>query len=57
MVVDNRPGAGGMIGSELVAHSPPDGYTVLLMDSAIAVIPSLQKSMPFDVLKTCSRSR
>ena len=51
MVVDNRPGAGGMIGSELVAHSPPDGYTLLLMDSAIAVIPSLQKSMPFDVLK------
>jgi tripartite-type tricarboxylate transporter receptor subunit TctC len=51
MVVDNRPGAGGMIGTELVAHSPPDGYTVLLMDSAIAVIPSLQKSMPFDVLK------
>jgi tripartite-type tricarboxylate transporter receptor subunit TctC len=51
MVVDNRPGAGGMIGTELVAHAPPDGYTVLLMDSAIAVIPSLQKSMPFDVLK------
>jgi tripartite-type tricarboxylate transporter receptor subunit TctC len=51
MVVDNRPGAGGMIGTELVAHSAADGYTVLLMDSAIAVIPGLQKSMPFDVLK------
>jgi len=51
VVVENRPGAGGVIGTEAVVHAPPDGYTVLLMDPAIAVNPSLLKSVPYDVLK------
>jgi tripartite-type tricarboxylate transporter receptor subunit TctC len=51
VVVDNRPGAGGVIGTEGVVRSPPDGYTLLLMDSAIVVTPSLQKSVPYDVIK------
>jgi tripartite-type tricarboxylate transporter receptor subunit TctC len=51
VVVDNRPGAGGVIGTDLVAHSPPDGYTMVIMDLAIAVNPSLQKQIPFDVMK------
>jgi tripartite-type tricarboxylate transporter receptor subunit TctC len=51
VVVDNKPGAGGVIGTETVVHAAPDGYTLLLMDPAIAVNPSLLKSVPYDVLK------
>ena len=49
VVVDNRTGAGGVIGADIVAKAPPDGYTVLLASPAeIAVLPHLQK-MPYDV--------
>ena len=50
VVVDNRPGAGGVIGTDTVVHAAADGYTLLLMDPALAVNPSLQKSVPYDVL-------
>ena len=50
VVVDNRPGAGGVIGTDAVVHAAADGYTVLLMDPALAVNPSLQKTVPYDVL-------
>jgi len=50
-VVDNRGGANGNIGMELVAHSPADGYTIIQASSAtLAVGPSLYK-LPFDVVK------
>ncbi len=52
VVVDNRPGAGGNIGADLVAKSPPDGYTVVMGAlSTHAVNPSLYKSMPYDAVK------
>lgn len=51
MVVDNRPGAGGNIGAELVAKSPADGYTLLLAQDSLAVVPWLSRSLPFDVNK------
>lgn len=51
VVVDNRPGAGGNIGAEVVAKSPPDGYTLLLAQDSLAVVPWLSKSLPFDVNK------
>jgi tripartite-type tricarboxylate transporter receptor subunit TctC len=50
-VIDNRPGAGGLIGTDLVAHSPPDGYTMLAASSGpMSILPSLQK-LPYDPLK------
>jgi tripartite-type tricarboxylate transporter receptor subunit TctC len=52
MIVDNRPGAGGNIGSDLVAKSAPDGYTLLMGTvSTHAINPSLYKNMPYDHVK------
>lgn len=49
VVVDNRGGAGGTIGADLVAKAPADGYTVLLADgSALAINTSLRNDLPFD---------
>jgi tripartite-type tricarboxylate transporter receptor subunit TctC len=51
-VVENRPGAGGMIGAELAAKSPPDGYTLFLAGVAThAINPNLQKSVPYDPVR------
>jgi tripartite-type tricarboxylate transporter receptor subunit TctC len=51
VIVENRPGGDGIIGSEVVAKSPPDGYNVMLVVAAHVINPSLKKNMPFDVLK------
>jgi tripartite-type tricarboxylate transporter receptor subunit TctC len=51
VVVDNRPGASGVIGTEIAAKSPPDGYTILLVSSAISINPSLFRKLPYDTLR------
>jgi tripartite-type tricarboxylate transporter receptor subunit TctC len=48
VVVENRPGAGGALGGELVAKAPADGYTLLTASIAYAVIPSSHKNLPYD---------
>ena len=51
-VVENRPGAGGVLGSELVSNAPPDGYTLVVSGSASHVIaPQLPQGTPYDPLK------
>jgi tripartite-type tricarboxylate transporter receptor subunit TctC len=51
VVVDNRVGAGGSIGAEVVAKSPPDGYTLLLASGALTINPHLYAKLPFDTHK------
>ena len=52
VVVDNRAGAGGVLGAEMAAKSPPDGYTLLLTTTAIyAILPNLRKNLPYDPVK------
>lgn len=48
VVVDNKPGAAGNIGTEIVARATPDGYTLLLSSGPFSVNPSLFKRLPFD---------
>lgn len=50
-VIDNRTGAGGMIGAELAAKSPPDGYTILFSTASLAVNANLYPKSAFDPLK------
>jgi tripartite-type tricarboxylate transporter receptor subunit TctC len=48
IVIENRPGAGAVIGIQALAKSPPDGYTLVLSGSTLAVAPTLYKKPPFD---------
>ncbi|MDF2114531.1 tripartite tricarboxylate transporter substrate binding protein [Roseiarcaceae bacterium H3SJ34-1] len=52
IIVENRPGAGGNIGSDVAAKSPPDGYTLLISSNSIAVAPALYKGLAFDPVRS-----
>jgi tripartite-type tricarboxylate transporter receptor subunit TctC len=51
VVVDNRAGAGGIIGNELAARAQPDGYTLLMGIATITILPSINKNLPYDLVK------
>jgi len=51
VIIDNRPGASGLLGSEIVARAPPDGHTLLWVANGHATNPVFMKKMPFDPLK------
>jgi tripartite-type tricarboxylate transporter receptor subunit TctC len=51
VLVDNKPGAGGTIGTEIVAKAPPDGYTLLLASQTNAISASIYKSLPYDPIE------
>jgi tripartite-type tricarboxylate transporter receptor subunit TctC len=51
VVVENRAGAGGLIGTAAVAAAPPDGYTLLLVSPTFTISPAIRKTMPFDTVK------
>ena len=51
VVIDNKPGAGGALGAEIVVKAPPDGYTLYVASTATAMMPSLYKNLTFDPIK------
>jgi tripartite-type tricarboxylate transporter receptor subunit TctC len=51
VVVDNRPGAGSLIGTELVAKATPDGHTLLMADTTFGIVPAVRSDLPFDVAR------
>jgi tripartite-type tricarboxylate transporter receptor subunit TctC len=51
VVIDNKPGAGGTIGTDIVAKAPPDGYTLLLASQTNAISASIYKTLPYDPIE------
>ena len=54
IVVDNRGGAGGILGTEIVAKAVPDGYTLLLVPTGHVINPSIYAKLPYDTAKAVS---
>jgi tripartite-type tricarboxylate transporter receptor subunit TctC len=51
VVVDNRPGADGVVGTDIVAKSAPDGYSILMVNSGHTVNPGMYRKLPYDTLR------
>jgi tripartite-type tricarboxylate transporter receptor subunit TctC len=51
VIIENRPGADGRIGIEVVAKAAPDGYTILFSGGAVSLIPALRKNVPWDPVR------
>src|SRR5688500_1839903 len=54
VVIDYRPGAGGVVGADIIAKSPPDGYTTGIVAGSFMINPSLMRKLPYDTLKDFS---
>jgi tripartite-type tricarboxylate transporter receptor subunit TctC len=50
IIIENRPGAGSTIGTDVVAKSPPDGYTLAMISTTHVISPHLYKAMPYDAI-------
>ncbi|HZN26824.1 MAG TPA: tripartite tricarboxylate transporter substrate-binding protein, partial [Burkholderiales bacterium] len=50
-IVENRPGGGSVIGTELAAKSPPDGHTLLMVSTSTVTLPALARKLPYDTLR------
>ena len=55
VIIDNRAGAGGLIGSEIVARAAPDGYTILMVAGGYTLNPSIYARLPYDTIKDFAR--
>ena len=55
VVVDLRPGAAGIVGSQIAASAPPDGYTLLIVSNFYSLNPSLYEKLPYDTMKDLDR--
>jgi len=53
VIVEPRPGGGGIIGADAVAKATPDGYTLLLSANPLSILPAMGKPLPFDVPASC----
>ena len=51
LIIDYRPGAGGVVGAEITAKSPPDGYTTAIVAGSFVINPSLMRKLPYDTVK------
>ncbi|MBM3341064.1 MAG: tripartite tricarboxylate transporter substrate binding protein [Betaproteobacteria bacterium] len=51
IIVDNRGGAGGILGIDLTAKAPPDGHTTMLMSSSFVIFPSTHRTLPYDTFR------
>ena len=57
VVIENQPGAGGIVGTAAMIKSPPDGFTLSIVSNNHVIYPSVYKSVPFDPVRTSRRSR
>jgi tripartite-type tricarboxylate transporter receptor subunit TctC len=51
LIFDYRPGAGGVVGAEIITKSPPDGYTTGIVAGSFMINPSLMRKLPYDTVK------
>ncbi|HEY7247201.1 MAG TPA: tripartite tricarboxylate transporter substrate binding protein [Xanthobacteraceae bacterium] len=51
VVVENRPGASGVLGAEIVARAPADGHTLVIVSNTLVTLPAMRKDLPFDIFK------
>src|SRR4051812_27173990 len=54
LIIENRPGAGGALGADIVAKGPADGHMLLYANTSLAINPSLYKTLPYDTAKAFS---